>query len=69
MKEGFPTPFFFHCSVVLKSLQRFCLLCGSLLLGQSVCTPDTGGGRSAVGRTKFPEWPDGVGVEKLDAQI
>lgn len=27
------------------------------------------GGRSAAGRTKLPEWPDGVGVEKLDAQI
>lgn len=69
MKEGFPILFVFHCSGVLKSLQRYCVLCGSLLPGQK--TPKAGacvlqiqrGWRLAVGETKLPGWPNGVGVE------
>lgn len=69
MKEGFPILFVFPCSGVLKSLQRYYLLCGSLLAGQK--TPKAGacvlqiqrGWRLAVGGTKLPGWPDGVGVE------
>lgn len=34
VKEGFPVLAIFHCFVVLKGLQKYCLFRGSLLLGQ-----------------------------------